>query len=177
MTVGATAAASTQPFGGSARREMKRKIIYSIIVVALFGFAALWYLPSHIWSAQSMDGAGPVPTDQANEGKGFGPSGRGVGFSTTTWKSVSGVTVEEIAVRYSSANDARADFELELKNGGIVVQRTDDTAADHQRAMKVIGDANHGTSEIVTRTDDRLSFITAGALKYALTFEDSVLKF
>src|ERR1044072_4818297 len=79
MTVGATAAASTQPFGGSERREMKRKTIYSIIVVALFGFAALWYLPSHIWSAQSMDGAGPVPTDQANEGKGFGPSGRGVG--------------------------------------------------------------------------------------------------
>jgi hypothetical protein len=148
---------------------MKRKAIHSIIVIAVIVFAFfLWYVPSHTWSAKSMDGA---------SGEGFGPSGRGVGVSTATWNSLSGLTVEEIVVRYSSTNDARADFEFELKNGGTVVQRTDDTTGDRQRAVKVLGDANSGTSEIISRSGPKLTFVKARALKYALAFENSLLKF
>ena len=50
-------------------------------------------------------------------------------------------SVEEIVISYSSANDARNDFELELKNGGTVIERSDDLTADHRRAIKVFGDA------------------------------------
>ena len=114
-----------------------------------------------------MDGA---------SGEGFGPSGRGVGVSTTTWNSLSGVSVEETAIHYGSADDARADFELALKNGGAVVQRTDDATKDRQRAVTVLGDANNGTSEIVTRSGAELTFVKAGALRHALRFENSWLK-
>ena len=115
-----------------------------------------------------MDGA---------SGGGFGPSGRGVGVATTTWNSLSGASVDEMVIHYSSTNDARADFELALKNGGTLVQRTDDTTKDRQRAVTVIGNVNNGTSEIVTRSGVELSFVKAGALKHALNFENSVLKF
>lgn len=110
-------------------------------------------------------------------GGGFGPSGRGVGVSTTTWNSLSGVSVDEMVIRYSSADDARADFELALKNGGTVVQRADDTTKDCQRAVTVWGNARNGTAEIVTRSAVELTFVKAGALQYAINFENSVLKF
>lgn len=110
-------------------------------------------------------------------GDGFGPSGRGVGFSMATWKSLSGVSVDETIIHYSSTVDARADFELALKHGGTVVQRTDDAAKDRQRAVTVLGNASNGTSEIVTRSGVELSFVKAGALQSALNFENSVLKF
>ena len=116
-----------------------------------------------------MDGA---------SGVGFGPSGRGVGFSTTTWDSISGVSVEEIVVSYASANDARNDFEAELKTGGTVIERSENMTADHQRAVKVFGEVpSHGGSEIVTLSGKEIQFVKAGALKYALRFEKSWLKF
>ncbi len=116
-----------------------------------------------------MDGA---------SGGGFGPSGRGVGFSTATWDSLSGVTVEEIVVSYSSASDARNDFEGGLKTGGTVIERSDNMAANRQRAVKVFGDAtNQGAAEIITLSGNQIQFVKAGALKYALRFEKSWLKF
>jgi hypothetical protein len=148
---------------------MKRKALYSIVIVGFIAIILLWYIPAHSWSARLMDGA---------SGGGFGPSGRGVGVSTATWGSLSGVTVEEIVVSYSSANDARNDFEAELKNGGMVIQRSDNLTADHQRAVKVFGDANNsGASEIITLSGQQVQFVKAGALKYALAFEKSWLKF
>src|SRR5258708_3822421 len=119
---------------------MKLKNLYSIIILGCIAIALSWYFPTHTWSARLMDGA---------SGGGFGPSGRGVGFSTATWDSMSGVTVEEILVSYSSANDARNDFEAELKSGGTVIEHSDNMTADRQRAVKVFGDAtNRGASEI-----------------------------
>src|SRR4051812_16762106 len=147
---------------------MKRKAIYALIVIAIVAITLAWYVPSHTWSSGSMDGA---------SGDGFGPSGRGVGVSTTTWNSMSGVSVDETVIRYSSTDDARADFELALKNGGTVVQRIDEAVKDRQRAVTVVGNANNGTSEIVTRSGVQLTFVKAGALQYALNFENSVLKF
>jgi hypothetical protein len=129
----------------------------------------LWYFPAHTWTARSMDGA---------DGGGFGPSGRGVGFSTATWNSLSGATVEEIAIRYSSANDALNDFEAELKDGGRVIERSDKSTAESQRAVKVFGDVkNQGAAEIIKLSGNQIQFVKAGALKYALTFEKSWLKF
>lgn len=77
---------------------MKRKALYSVIILGFIAIGSLWYFPAHIWSSRLLDGT---------SGGGFGPSGRGVGFSTRTWDSISGVTVEEIVVSYSSASDAR----------------------------------------------------------------------
>ena len=115
---------------------------------------------------------------EGTSGGGFGLSGRGVGFSTRTWDSMSGVTIEEIVVSYSSASDALNDFEAELKNGGTVLERSDNMTADHQRAVKVFGDAaNQGTTEIITLSGKQIQFVKAGALKYALRFERSWLKF
>jgi len=115
-----------------------------------------------------MDGA---------SGGGFGPSGRGVGFSTATWDSMSGVTVEEIVVSYSSTTDSRSDFETELKSGGTVIERSD-SDADRQRAVKVFGGTGkQGASEIITLSGNQIQFVKAGALNYALTFEESWLKF
>ena len=109
-------------------------------------------------------------------GGGFGPRGRGVGFSTATWDSISGVSVEEIVVSYASANDARSDFEAELKNGGTVIEH-DHMSADNQRAVKVFGDAtDQGASEIITLSGEQIRFVKAGALKFALRFERSWLK-
>ena len=115
-----------------------------------------------------MDGA---------SGGGFGPSGRGVRFSTATWSSMSGATVEELVVTYSSANDASNDFEVALKNGGTVIERNNATA-NRQRAVKVFGDGNNqGSSEIIKQSGRQLTFVKAGALRYALRFEKSWLKF
>ena len=148
---------------------MKHKALYSIIIVGCIAIASLWYFPTHTWTARLMDGA---------SGGGFGPSGRGVGFSTTTWNSLSGVTVEEIVVSYSSANDALNDFEAELKNGGTVIERSDNITAERQRAVKVFGDVtNQGASEIIKSSGNQIQFVKAGALKSALTFEKSWLKF
>jgi hypothetical protein len=148
---------------------MKHKVLYSIIIVGCIVIVSLWYFPAHTWSARLMDGA---------SGGGFGPSGRGVGFSTATWKSISGVTVEEIVVSYSSANDALNDFEAELKNGGTVIERSDNMTAERRRAVKVFGDVtNQGACEIITLSDNHIQFVKAGALKYALTFEKSWLNF
>jgi hypothetical protein len=155
--------------GGYFTYTMKRKALFSIIIVGCVLMGVLWYIPTHTWSARLMDGA---------SGEGFGPRGRGVGFSTATWDSMSGVTVEEIVVSYSSANEARIDFEAELKNGGTVIEHLDNMSADHQRAVKVFGDAtNQGASEIVTLSGKQIHFVKAGALKYALRFEKSWLKF
>jgi hypothetical protein len=148
---------------------MKHKALYSIIIVGCIAIASLWYFPSHTWTARSMDGAA---------GGGFGPSGRGVGFSTATWNSLSGVTVEEMSVHYSSAKDALTDFEAELKSGGTVIERSDNTAAERQRAVKVFGDVkNQSAAEIIKLSGNQIQFVKAGALKYALTFEKSWLKF
>ena len=163
------AAASTQPLGDLLILRMKRKVLYSFIVVGLIVIGSLWYVPTHTWSARLMDGA---------SGEGFGPSGRGVGFSTATWTSMTGATVEEMVVNYSSTNDARNDFEAELKNGGTVIERSDSTNVNYQRAVKVFGDANtQGASEIITLSDQQIQFVKAGALKYALRFEKSWLNF
>jgi hypothetical protein len=163
------AAASTPTLGGYFTYTMKRKALYSIIIVGCIVIASLWYFPAHTWSARLMDGA---------SGGGFGPSGRGVGFSTATWDSISGVTIEEIVFSYSSANEARNDFEAALKNGGTVIERGDSTNMNHQRAVKVFGDANaQGASEIITLSGRQIHFVKAGALKYALRFEKSWLKF
>ena len=148
---------------------MKRKALYSIIIVGCIAIGALWYFPTHTWSSRLMDGA---------SGGGFGARGRGVGFSTTTWDSMSGVTVEEIVISYSSANEARRDFEAELKNSGTVIERIDNVPGDRQRAVKVFGDSrNQGASEIITLSGQRIHFVKAGALKHALRFEQSWLKF
>ena len=148
---------------------MKRKALYSVIILGFIALGSLWYFPTHIWSSRLLDGT---------SGGGFGPSGRGVGFSTRTWDSISGVTVEEIVVSYSSASDARNDFEAELKSGGKVLERSDNTTADYQRAVKVFGEANNqGAAEIITLSSEQIRFVKAGALKYALRFERSWLKF
>ena len=147
---------------------VKRKALYLVIILASITIASLWYFPAHIWSSRLLDGT---------SGGGFGRSGRGVGFSTRTWDSMSGVTVEEIVVSYSSASDARNDFEAELKSGGMVLERSNDITADHQRAVKVFGDANNqGAAEIITLSSEQIRFVKAGALKYALRFERSWLK-
>lgn len=98
-----------------------------------------------------MDGA---------SGGGFGPSGRGVGFSPATWNSISGVTVEELVVTYSSTSDALDDFEAELKNGGTVIERSDNVTAERRRAVKVFGDVtNPGVSEIIILSGDKIQFV------------------
>ena len=148
---------------------MKRKALYSIIIVGGITIASLWYFPTHTWSARLIDGT---------SGGGFGPSGRGEGVSRATWDSMSGVTVEEIVVSYSSANDARSDFETELKKSGTVVERSDNMAADRQRAVKVFSYGTEpGPSEIIVLSGNQIQFLKAGALKYALRFEKSWLKF
>lgn len=49
--------------------------------------------------------------------------------------------------------------------------------ADHQRAVKVFGEANNqGAAEIITLSGEQIRFVKAGALKYALRFERSWLK-
>src|SRR5439155_20010116 len=101
---------------------------YSMIIVLVIAVGSIWYIPAHTWTARSMDGV-----------SGGGPSGRGLGSLTTTWGSMSGATLEEIVVDYASANDARNDFEVELKNGGTVIDRSNNVTADYQRAVKVFG--------------------------------------
>lgn len=108
----------------------------------------------------------------------FGPSGRGIGFSTATWESMTGIVVEEIVVSYRSPEDARSDFEVALRDGGSVTERTDNTAASHQRAVKVFDtQARQGACEIITLSGQRIHFVKAGALKYALGFEKAWIKF
>jgi hypothetical protein len=88
------------------------------------------------------------------------------------------VTVEEFAVSYSTAKDARDDFEAELRDRGTVIERSDNMNADHQRAVKVFGDAaSQGRCEIITLSGEEIQFVKADALKYALRFERSWLKF
>src|SRR5438876_600288 len=102
------------------------------------------------------------------------PSADGPETSVREWFLLNhwtGATVEEMVVNYSSTNDARNDFEAELKNGGTVIERSDSTNVNYQRAVKVFGDANtQGASEIITLSDQQIQFVKAGALKYALRF-------
>jgi len=142
---------------------MNRKIVYSIVVGVCIIIVSLWYFPKYTWTSVSMDGA---------SGGGFGAGRRGVGFSCTTWKSVNGVIVDEVVVSYSSPEEARKDFEEELKADGEIVER------DNGRIVKVFGtpQTREGAAEIIRLQDEKIRHIYAVSLRPALIFEKSWLK-
>lgn len=147
---------------------MRRKVVISIIIGAGITIASSWYLPSYIWTSVSMDGT---------SGGGFGAGGRGVGCVSTTWESMAGVRVEELAFTYSSAEEARKDFEEELKGDGSVVEQNN-LAEDEVRIVKVYGksQSGEGAAKIIKLQGTEVRQIYAGALRYALTFEKAWLR-
>jgi hypothetical protein len=147
---------------------MRRKVVISLIIGAGIIIASIWYLPNHIWTSVSMDGA---------SGRGFGAGRRGIGYESTTWESVAGVKVEEIVFTYSTAEEARKDFEEELKGEGSIVERNK-LAEDQVCIVKVYGNSQsgEGAAKIIRLQGTEIRQIYAGALKYALTFEKAWLR-
>jgi hypothetical protein len=142
------------------RRNMDRKIAYSIIIGTCLVVASVWYFQRYTWTAVSMDGA---------SGGGFGAGGRGIGYSSTTWKSTDGIMVDEVVVSYSSSEEARKDFEEELKGDGAIVEQ------DSRRIVKVSGNpqTREGAAEIIELQGEQIRHINAVSLRHALTFEKS----
>src|SRR5262245_28212158 len=106
---------------------MKSKVLYSIAIGLLIIVISAWVISTKTWRVVSTDGTG---------GGGFGPSGTGLAFATTTWRSSSGGSVTEEVIGYSSLEDARKAFEIELNGEGRIVEQNARTEAD-SRVVKV----------------------------------------
>jgi hypothetical protein len=109
--------------------------------------------------------------DGASETR-VGKGGRGIAYSSTTWKSLDGVIVDEMSIYYPSAEDARKDFEEELKGNGTIVEQ------DNRRIVKVIGNPQTkvGAAVIIRLKGQYIRYVNAVSLRNALTFERSWLK-
>jgi hypothetical protein len=113
--------------------------------------------------------------DGASETR-VGVGGRGIAYSSTTWKSLDGVIVDEMSVAYPSSEEARKDFEEELKGAGTIIEREGNN--DNERIVRIFGNpqTKGGAAEIVRLQGKEINYIKAVSLRHALTFEKSWLK-
>jgi hypothetical protein len=151
---------------------VSRKKVYLLLIGTGIIITTIWYLPDHTWTVSYEDGT---------SGGGFGAGKKGLGISTKSWKSWSGAFVDEFAITYSSSEDARKDFEEELKGPGTVIERTeshDSSSEGNERAVKVFGPAHtkEGAATIIRLQGTKIYHVNAVSLKWALTFERSWLK-
>jgi hypothetical protein len=151
-------------------REKNRKTILLATCLALVGGIAfsILLLPKHTWRVTSQDGAG---------GGGFGAGKRGLGYSSKIWKSFDGAIVNEWEVTYSSSEDARKDWEDELKTGGTIIEHTkaDNSSSSNERIVKAFGnpESRGGAAQIIKLKNERISYVEAPSLKLVLDFENA----
>jgi hypothetical protein len=140
-------------------RMMRRQLLYLMAVGVTTIGASIWYFPNHTWTIASQDGYSD--TDK----------GRSVGM--ITWKSLAGARIDEISVTYTSPEDARKDFDEELKDSERIIELT-----KNERLVKVMGDpkTRQGAATIIRLRDKSINYINAGSVKYALAFEEPWLK-
>ena len=142
---------------------MKRKVILSIsciTIIVVLTFAFIW---KQTWIASSVDGASD--------------SDKGVTFWGKTWNSLDGTAqIAESGFNYSSLEDARKEFEDDLK-GGAVIERTK-LSETEERAVVVAGhpDTKGGAATIIRLQNKEIRYVNAPSLKYALAFEKSWIK-
>jgi len=85
------AAASTQPLDGFFRKEqnVKRSALYLAVaggtLLRAVLIASIWFFPPHVYRLVMQDGVG---------GPGLGATGKGIGSSMKTWKSIEGAEVQ-----------------------------------------------------------------------------------
>ena len=105
-----------------------------------------------------------------------GPGRRGIAYSSTTWRSLNGVIVDEMSIFYRSSEDARQDFEEELKGNGMIVERGGSN--DNERVVRVFGDSQTkgGAAEIIRLHGKEINYVTSVSLRHVLTFEKSWLR-
>ena len=148
---------------------MKRKGIYIVLAcVTLLIFSALvvfWCYPQRIYRNTMIDGVGgPV---------GFGK--RGIGMSMWNWKSSDGSEIVENSISYSNHEEARKDFDEELKTAQTIYQQTDKGYYRRAAVTLPIGAWSNGAT-IITLHDKEIRHVDAPSLEAALTFERSWLK-
>jgi hypothetical protein len=151
---------------------ISRKKGYLLIFGAGIFIGTIWYLSDHTWTISSQDGT---------SGGGLGVGGRGLSISTKTWKSLSGAFIDECVITYASPEEARKDFEEELKGSGTIIDRTeshDNSSGRNERVVKVFGDARarEGSVEIIKLKGKEIYYVDGVSLKWALRFEKSWLK-
>jgi hypothetical protein len=140
----------------------KRKLLY--IAVALLTFiagvsvASYALLPSRSFTLHGLDGAAGT--------SGLGVSGKANRYSSSSWSSSDGHTVEETAIGYPSATDAENDFQLEQRRAEQVFKLTDSRL-----------EAKFGPSyKVVVLDGDHLRYIASPKLEVALDYERSWTK-
>jgi hypothetical protein len=155
---------------------MKRKTIYVLVACLTFGLgiavASMWLLHTRTFRVVSQDGVG---------GPGLGVSGRGIGCSMKTWSSSDGIRIEEYIVAYASVEEAREDFETELKSVETIVEGNKSPDYSSGVEPKLIGTfINPVTKErsikIIKLQDKEIYYAEARSLEHALAFERSWLK-
>jgi len=119
--------------------------------------ASIWFFPPHVYRLVMQDGVG---------GPGLGATGKGIGSSMKTWKSIEGAEVQEITIAFSSREEAIEDLKEEVKRAGAVVVSGD------SRAVTKLG----GSVRIVTLEEASTRLLEAAALEDALSFERAWLK-
>lgn len=110
-----------------------------------------------------MDGVG---------GPGLGFGKRGIGESTWEWKSWNGSEVDETAVSYATIDDARKDFEEEIRTAKTIYQQSG--AGNYCRVVAKFHPGK--TVTVVTINGTEIRHADAGSIEGALTFDRSWLK-
>jgi hypothetical protein len=140
---------------------VKRRALYLAVAVGTFLLAVLiasiWFFPPHVYRLVMQDGVG---------GPGLGATGKGIGASMKTWKSIDGAEVQEITIAFSSREEAIEDLKEEVKRAEAVIVRGD------SRAVMKLG----GSVRIVTLEDSSTRLLEAASLEDALSFERARLK-
>jgi len=104
----------------------------------------------------SQDGVG---------GPGLGVSGKGMGTEMRSWVSSDGMSLEETVVAYSTDDDARNDFELELRAAEQVIELS-------RKSSRLVG--KFGLSfRVISREENKIKYIESPPLEAVLAFEES----
>ena len=145
------------------KRKTKYLIVAGVIVVAVVVY--FWRYPQTIYRATMTDGVG---------GGGLGFGRRGVAQGMHEWKSWNGSEVDEVTVEYATADDARKDFEEQLKTAVTIYQQSG-TGNDRRVVAKLV--ANNRAVTVLTLKGTQVCQADAGSLDEVLMFDRSVLKF
>ena len=96
-------------------------------------------------------------------------------MSIQTWASSDGMKVEEYSMSYSSIDDARSDFELEVSRAVRIIERVNGSSS--ARIVAQFGPSYRSSFKVVSREQNEINQIEASHLEAVLAFEKSWLKF